>query len=90
MSFRDGFIVNKIERMTTKQVARKFHMGWTTLEYFIGMGWVDSPVDPADWQGDEIINAYVQVRMVIAYHKGWQACRHGIPIDKHIGTQIPW
>jgi uncharacterized membrane protein (DUF485 family) len=59
--------------MTTKQVARKFHMGWPKLEYFI-----------------EMLVAYFQVRLAIAYHKGWMACAHGIPIDKHIGTQIPW
>jgi hypothetical protein len=60
--------------------------GWTTLEYFIERGWVDTPRDLNDWQGDEILNAYVQVRMTIAlsqrldgvssWHSNRQAYRH--------------
>ena len=76
--------------MNTKEVARKFWMGWTTLNYFIQMGWVDSPANPDDWQGDEILNAYIQVRMAIAYQKGWMAREHGLPMDERIGAQLPW
>jgi len=72
--------------MTTKQVASKFHTGLKTFNYFIEKGWVDAPNDPADWQAGEMLVAYFQMRMTIAYHKGWMAWKHGMPIDKHIGT----
>jgi len=73
--------------MTTKQVARKFYMGWKTLEHFLQKGWVDPPANLDDWTA-EILRGYIQARTCIAYRRGWRACRKGVPIDQHDGSII--
>lgn len=59
--------------MTNKQLARKEYIGQSTLLLFLEKGLVDRPKSIDNWTEREAEIAHWQIRMTIAYQKGWVA-----------------
>lgn len=76
------------EIKTTRQVARRFWCSPDTLQYFIDQRWVDAPADSNNWTDDEILKAYFDYRLCVAYRRGWRAAMKGHEIQQYDGSFI--
>jgi hypothetical protein len=70
---------------TLKQLARRESLGWTTLQYFLDMGWVDQPKTEDAFTPAEADRAHINIRESIAYQRGWVAGMYGYSLTERVG-----